>query len=87
MRMPRITTAIPAYRQVAAYYRKRILSGRLKPGTQFPTLDDIAGAWNVSRVTASRAVAVLRTEGLVLTRHRHGTYVVDQLPTNNTDRN
>jgi LacI family transcriptional regulator len=44
-------------------------------GSKVPTVRDIAGSYEVSSFTASRALQVLRDRGLVVTRDRSGSYV------------
>lgn len=60
--------------------RAAILDGRLQPGLRLPTTRAFAVAYGVSRNTAVAAYDLLLSEGYVLTRHRAGTYVADQLP-------
>lgn len=53
------------YEVIAATLREDILTGRRKPGELLPTIVEIAATHMVAVGTAHRAVAVLRTEGLV----------------------
>jgi GntR family transcriptional regulator len=55
--------------------REQIANGALAPGDQIPTVAQLCAAYEVSRVTALKAVAVLREEGLVVTTPRWGTFV------------
>lgn len=63
----------PFYLQLAAILRARIgrgdLSGRL------PSWVDLAADFDVGDSTVRHAIAVLRDEGLVVTRGGKGTYV------------
>lgn len=54
-----------AHEQVAEYYRQRIRSGRMKPGSEFPTVRALAADWNTSVSTVQQAVALLREGGWV----------------------
>ena len=45
------------------------------PGEQVPSLDKISATYNVSRVTARRALKALADEGLVEIKPRWGTFV------------
>jgi DNA-binding transcriptional regulator YhcF (GntR family) len=65
----------PPYRQIAAEYRAQIQNGTLQPGERLPTVRAMAAEWGVNRVTASKAVVLLRDEGLVVTAGRNGTMV------------
>lgn len=55
--------------------REQIASGALVPGDQIPTVAQLCERYDVSRVTALKAVAILREEGLVVTTPRWGTFV------------
>lgn len=66
-----------AYRQLAAKLRDRIRSGELLPGQRMPSEKDLHDEYGLARETVRRAVAVLRTEGLIEIRQGHGTYVAE----------
>lgn len=53
-----------------------IAGGRLKPGAQLPTEQELTAALGVSRTVVREAVAALRAEGLVETRQGVGAFVV-----------
>src|SRR5262249_60635175 len=57
-----------------------IASGRLAPGAQLPTEQEMTAALGVSRTVVREAVAVLRAEGLVETRQGVGAFVVRRVP-------
>ncbi|BCJ77852.1 GntR family transcriptional regulator [Catellatospora sp. IY07-71] len=65
----------PAYRRVADRLRELILSGELAEGAQLPSLREIAARYGVATSIATRALDVLRTDGLVVSRPGAGTYV------------
>lgn len=52
-----------------------IRSGRLAPGAQLPTEQELSTATGVSRTVVREAVAALRAEGLVVTRQGLGAFV------------
>jgi hypothetical protein len=54
-----------AYEVLAARLIADIESGKLKPGTQLPTLVQLAAEHNLAPNTAHRAVVILRDRGLV----------------------
>ena len=64
----------PLYLQVAAIVRGRIESGELT--SRVPSLKSLGQQYGVSHITAEKAVAVLRSEGLVRTVIGRGTFVV-----------
>jgi DNA-binding transcriptional regulator YhcF (GntR family) len=64
--------------RIAEEIRRRITSGELKPGDRVPSARQITQAWGVAIATASKALAMLRAEGLVRAVPGIGT-VVDQV--------
>jgi DNA-binding GntR family transcriptional regulator len=62
--MPRIDKT-PPYLQIAAQLRQEIKDGVYAPGTPVPTLRKLSEEWDVSQMTASKAVKELEKEGLV----------------------
>ncbi len=63
------------YEQIADELRTRITSGQLAPGAPIPSARAITREWAVALATATRALAVLRDEGLVYARPGVGTVV------------
>lgn len=66
------------YAQVAGELRKDIRSGRIRPGKPLPSERTLQQQYGVSRETVRRAVALLRSEGLVVVRQGHGVHVREQ---------
>jgi GntR family transcriptional regulator len=66
---------VPIYRQIAGILRRRIETGELETDDRLPSESDLVGTYGVSRVTARRAVDLLRSEGLVYTVPQRGTFV------------
>ena len=64
-----------AYRRVADQLRRRILSGELAEGTRLALPARIAAQYGVAVSIATRALDVLRADGLVMARPGAGTYV------------
>jgi DNA-binding GntR family transcriptional regulator len=75
--MPEIQEAPAKYLQIASYLRDQIIRGDLAPGSEVPSERQIAQNWKVSRPTATRALQMLRYQGLVESRQGAGTYVRD----------
>jgi GntR family transcriptional regulator len=70
-------SAVPPYRQIAAWLRSRIEASEFRPGEDpLPSEKDLVDLFGVARDTARRAVQVLRDEGLVETIPQRGTYVL-----------
>jgi len=63
----------PLYRQVASILRERIASGDIT--SRLPSLKTITQEYGVSHVTAEKAVALLREEGLVVVVIGRGAFV------------
>ena len=63
------------YLRIAAELRERIASGELRPGDPVPSIRRIAEEHGVAIATATRAMAMLRDEGLVQARVGAGTVV------------
>jgi DNA-binding transcriptional regulator YhcF (GntR family) len=63
------------YLRVAAAIRQRIVSGALRPGERVPSTRQVVRDFGVAMATATRALAVLRDEGLVISRPGSGTVV------------
>jgi integrase len=53
------------YEVIAAESREQIESGQLPPGSQLPTVVDLAATYGVAVGTINRAVALLRKSGLI----------------------
>jgi DNA-binding transcriptional regulator YhcF (GntR family) len=64
------------YERIADELRSRITSGQLAPGDPIPSTRAITRQWGVAVATASRALAALRDEGLVIARPGLGTVVL-----------
>jgi DNA-binding transcriptional regulator YhcF (GntR family) len=67
------------YVRIVDDIRTRITSGQLAPGDPIPSARAITREWGVAVATASRALAVLRDQGLVDARPGVGTVVARRL--------
>ncbi len=65
----------PIYQQLAAILRARISSGELAVGRPIPSEQALAQEYGVARLTARKAVGLLRDEGLVKHVVGRGTFV------------
>jgi DNA-binding transcriptional regulator YhcF (GntR family) len=75
------------YLRVAAALRHRITTGALRPGDRVPSTRQLVRDFGVAMATATRALAVLRDEGLVVSRPGSGTVVrVPDPPARRTGR-
>lgn len=75
------------YADVANHFRTRIKSGELAPGDALPSVAEIRDQFDVAAKTVSRALGVLKSEGLVTSRGSLGTVVAKSpLVITGTDR-
>jgi GntR family transcriptional regulator len=63
------SSGVPLYRQIVEQVRRMIAGGQLAPGSELPSVRDVAQAHTVNPMTVSKAYAQLELEGL-LERHR-----------------
>jgi GntR family transcriptional regulator len=73
--MARSTTSA----KIAEHYRQEILSGALAPGSKLPSNRELAGTWQTTAATVTRALGALLVEGYIVTSPR-GTFVSDAPP-------
>lgn len=77
------TSGVPIYRQLINQVRRMVLSGQLPPGTEMPSVRDVAEEYTVNPTTISKAYSLLELEGLLqrnrgkpmtvaVLRRRHG---------------
>ncbi|MEU6954469.1 GntR family transcriptional regulator [Streptomyces sp. NPDC045714] len=57
-----------------------IKAGKIRPGEKIPSEADLVQRFGVARMTARRAVGVLRERGLVRTEWGKGTFVIASEP-------
>ena len=62
-------SGIPIYRQLQEQIRRMAASGQLAPGTQLPSIRDLALKHAINPMTVSKAYTLLEAEG-ILERHR-----------------
>lgn len=63
------------HEQLAAMFRRRIVSGELRPGDPLPSTPQIQADHKVSSTTARQAMATLHDEGLIMSVPGRGTFV------------
>lgn len=68
-------THIPVHTQLRAQLVYWIQSGRLQPGTQLPTVRQLAGFLRVNRNTVSKVFAEMQRDGLLSCEPGRGTFV------------
>ena len=70
----------PVHRQLADIIRADIAAGRLEPGRALPSEGRLMQEYELGRVAVRQALGVLRSEGLIVTVKREGSYVRPQAP-------
>jgi len=63
------------YQQIADALRAQIELGELAPGDQLPSIPALTSEYDVSIGTARSALAVLKADGLIVTRQGRGSHV------------
>src|SRR5438045_7258362 len=75
-----LNSPVPATRQIADGLRVELVEGRLKPGSDLPSVRRVAMELGVHFNTVAEAYRVLAAEGWVDLRHGRGALVVDREP-------
>ena len=68
---------IPRYKTIADQLADNIRSGRLRPGTQLPTVRSLMSEHGIALATAARVYRTLESTGLVVGEMGRGTFVRD----------
>jgi GntR family transcriptional regulator len=71
---------VPIYRQVIQQVEYAILSGRMQPGDQLPTIRALAVELKINPNTIARAYGELEIRGILATQVGSGTYISDKKP-------
>jgi DNA-binding transcriptional regulator YhcF (GntR family) len=79
-------SAVPPYAQLLDQVATMIRSGVLAPGARLPAIRHLANDLGVAVNTVGRAYQELEREGLVASRGRHGTVVLDTPPATTPQR-
>lgn len=69
------SNGVPLFHQICVVLRDQVISGSLQPGNKLPSEAEICDAFDVSRITAKRALDELAKEGLVTRARGRGTIV------------
>lgn len=70
-----VATGQPLYRRIQADLREQVRSGRLDPGSQLETEQELMARYGVSRATVRQALGGLIAEGVLEVRRGLGTFV------------
>lgn len=70
----------PMYLQIMEQVRAQIALGEWPPGTELPSIRQLAADLSVSLITVKRAYLELERDGVIQTQHGKGSTVAPQLP-------
>jgi GntR family transcriptional regulator len=70
----------PIYLQIVDQVKSMVASGTMKPGSQLPTVREVAAELRINFNTAARAYRLLHEEGIISTQQGRGTYVLEGPP-------
>lgn len=59
------SSGVPIYRQLIDQVRRMVASGQLSPGTELPSVREVAAEYAVNPTTISKAYSLLEGEGLL----------------------
>ncbi len=78
----------PLYLQIIEQIQRRVAVGDLSPGTELPSIRQLAADLAISVITIKRAYLELEREGTITTRQGKGSFVSQQpgLPTSLAQR-
>jgi GntR family transcriptional regulator len=82
-----LNSPVPATRQIADGLRVELVEGRLKPGSDLPSVRRIAMELGVHFNTVAEAYRLLAAEGWLDLRHGRGATVVERTPPATASRN
>ena len=69
--------SIPLYYQLENILREKIKSGEYGPGDPFPTEDQLAQSYRVSRITVRQALSALEKDSLITRSRGRGSFVTE----------
>jgi len=68
-------SAVPIYLQIVNAIKHQVATGRLPPGTQLPTVRELATTLRINPNTVARAYEQLDQDNVITTQQGRGTYV------------
>jgi GntR family transcriptional regulator len=68
----------PLYLQVIEQIKRRVAVGDLPPGSELPSIRQLAAGLSISVITIKRAYLELEREGVIVTRQGKGSMVADK---------
>ena len=75
------TRALPVYEQIREQVTRMVAAGTLAPGTQLPTIRQLAADLGLAKGTIARAYELLESDAVILSSGRRGTVVRERQST------
>lgn len=75
-----LASPVAAYEQITSRLRILLVAGTLRPGTQLPTVRQVATDLGVHHNTVAEAYRILAEEGWLDLRRRRGAIVIERPP-------
>lgn len=72
------TSRVPIHDQLVEQIKLQVVSGKLQPGAQLPTVRDLAEALRLNPSTVGKAYVKLERSGVIVTRRGGGSFVADR---------
>ena len=76
---------LPVYEQVREQVVRMVAAGTLQPGTQLPTIRQLAADLGLAKGTIARAYELLESDAVIATRGRKGSFVLEMEPASGRD--
>ena len=77
---------LPAYEQVREQVVRMVAAGSVQPGTQLPTIRQLASDLGLAKGTVAKAYELLEADGVIETRGRKGSIVLEMTPASARER-
>jgi GntR family transcriptional regulator len=74
-----LESGVPIYMQLVERIKQMVVSGRLQPGEQLPTMRQLAADLRINFNTVGRAYSILDEDGVISTQQGRGTFIASRL--------
>ena len=77
----------PKYYQLMTDLKEKVTKGEIRPGDKLPSENELSAAYQISRQTVRKALAVLDSEGYIYAEHGRGTFCRERVMHTGNSRN
>ena len=77
----------PKYYQLMTDLKEKMTRGEIRPGDKLPSENELSAAYQISRQTVRKALAVLDSEGYIYAEHGKGTFCRERVMHTGNSRN